>query len=45
MKRTSTQQPVIPQGYTGRNFNLWIRYVQREIDKVRGTSVAERILR
>lgn len=45
MKRTSTQRPVVPIGYTGQNFNLWIRYINREIDKLKGTDTARRILR
>lgn len=44
MKR-STQKTVIPTGYTGQNFNLWIRYINRQIDKIKGTNVAERIMR
>jgi hypothetical protein len=34
MKRTFTQQPVIPAGYTGRDFNNWQKYLHTQIDKV-----------
>jgi hypothetical protein len=26
MKKTFTQPPVIPIGYTGKDFNSWIKY-------------------
>lgn len=34
MRRTFTQQPVIPTGYTGRNFNSWQKYLQTQIEKI-----------
>jgi hypothetical protein len=34
MKRTFTQQPIIPSGYTGRNFNNWQKYLQKQIEKI-----------
>lgn len=34
MKRTFTHQPVIPAGYTGRDFNNWQKYLHTQIDKV-----------
>jgi len=34
MKRTATHPPVVPKGYTGRDFNNWQRYLQGEISLV-----------
>lgn len=34
MKRTFTSQPVVPKGYTGRDYNNWIKYLQKQIDKL-----------
>jgi len=34
MKRTFTQQPVVPQGYTGRDFNNWQKYLHAQLDKI-----------
>jgi hypothetical protein len=34
MKRTFTQQPVIPQGYTGRDFNNWQKYLHAQLDRI-----------
>lgn len=34
MKQTFTQQPIIPTGYTGRNFNNWQKYLQKQLDKI-----------
>lgn len=44
MKRTSTQQPVIPQGYTGdmRHFNQWQSYLLKQMDKIKGLRLTER---
>lgn len=44
MKPTFTQQPIIPTGYTGRNFNNWQLYLQKQIDKIKRTNVKERML-
>lgn len=33
MKRTFTQQPVIPEGYTGKNFNSWSKYIHKQLEK------------
>jgi hypothetical protein len=34
MKRTFTHQPIVPTGYTGRDFNSWQKYLQEQIDKM-----------
>lgn len=34
MKRTSTVQPVVPKGYTGRDYNNWQKYLQKQLDKL-----------
>ena len=44
MKRTYTTQPVIPQGYTGKNFNLWQKHLQKQLDKIKGTNVSEKMM-
>ena len=44
MKRTFTQQPIIPMGYTGQNFNSWQKYLQKQIDKIKKTNVNQRML-
>ena len=44
MKQTFTQQPIIPIGYTGRNFNNWQKYLQKQIDKIKKTNVNKRML-
>ncbi len=33
MKQTFTQQPIIPNGYTGRDFNNWQKYLQKQLEK------------
>lgn len=33
MKRTSTNQPVVPKGYTGSDYNTWMKYVSKQIAK------------
>jgi len=43
--KTSTQAPIIPQGYTGRNFNDWQLKIQEALDKIKGTDVAKRLKR
>lgn len=45
MKKTlSIQSTHYPIGWTGQpqKFNLWMRFVQRQIDKVKGTDLAGR---
>jgi hypothetical protein len=44
MKQTFTQQPIIPVGYTGRDFNNWQKYLQAQIDKIKRTNVTKRML-
>lgn len=34
MKRTFTTKPVIPSGYTGIDYNNWIKYIYKLIDKL-----------
>lgn len=34
MKRTFTSKPVIPAGYTGRDYNNWQNYLQKQLDKL-----------
>jgi hypothetical protein len=34
MKRTFTQQPIVPTGYTGRDFNNWQKYLHEQITKL-----------
>lgn len=38
--KTSTQNTVIPKGWTGDDFNKWQKYLQRQIDQIKNTSVA-----
>jgi hypothetical protein len=33
MKRTFTQQPIVPMGYTGRDYNDWQKYLQKQLEK------------
>lgn len=33
MKRTHTQRPVIPKGWTGKNFNNWAKYIHAQVSK------------
>lgn len=44
MKQVFTQQPVIPAGYTGRDFNRWQKYLQAQIDKIKRTNVAKKMM-
>jgi hypothetical protein len=44
MKRTFTQQPVIPAGYTGRDFNNWQKYLHTQIDKVAHPYIFKKLL-
>lgn len=41
-KHRSTQSTVTPIGYTGKSFNVWQRHIQRQIDKIKGTRLADR---
>jgi len=41
--KTSTQKPVIPNGWTGRNFNLWQKHIQKKLDKIKNTNVSEKL--
>lgn len=34
MKRTFTAKPIVPTGYTGRDYNNWQKYLQKQIDKL-----------
>ena len=34
MKRTFTHQPIVPMGYTGRDFNNWQKYLHKQIEKI-----------
>jgi len=34
MKRTFTHQPIVPHGYTGRDFNNWQKYLHEQLDKL-----------
>lgn len=34
MKNTSTIAPVIPIGYTGKDYNKWINYIYKQIAKI-----------
>jgi hypothetical protein len=45
MKRTFTQQPVTPKGYTGRDYNKWMAYVNQQVNKLTGTKPMERLTR
>lgn len=48
MKHRSTQPPVIPIGWQAKPkdpakaFNRWQRMIQREVDKIRNTNVADK---
>lgn len=48
MKHRSTQPPIIPNGWQrkpknpARAYNMWRRYIQREIDKINGTNLADK---
>ena len=33
-QQTLTQQPIIPPGYTGRDFNSWQKYLQKQLEKI-----------
>lgn len=37
MKRTFTVQPIVPKGYTGGDYNNWMKYVQKQINKLNQT--------
>lgn len=41
--RTSTHKPVIPNGYTGRDFNNWIKYLKSQIDNINKPSVSAKL--
>lgn len=43
MKQTSTNQPIVPIGYTGRNFNSWQKHIQKQIDVIKQTNVSQKI--
>lgn len=42
MKRTFTQQPTIPIGYTGRDFKSWQKYLQDQIDKIKNIKLGRK---
>lgn len=44
MKQVFTQQPVIPAGYTGRNFNAWQKHLQKQIDRIKKTNVSKKMM-
>ena len=44
MKRTFTSQPIVPTGYTGRDYNNWQKYLQKQIDKFNRPSMMKREL-
>lgn len=39
----STQKPIIPKGYTGRNFNAWQKHLQKQIDRIKNTNVSAKL--
>lgn len=41
--RTSTQKTVIPTGWTGRDFNSWQAYLQKQIDRIKNTNVSAKL--
>ena len=40
MKQKFTQQPTVPTGYTGRDFDSWQKYLQEQIEKIRKMKIA-----
>lgn len=43
MKRTFTNQPVVPAGYTGRDYNNWQKHLQKQIDKINGKRLVKEL--
>lgn len=41
--RASTQKTIIPAGYSGNDFNKWIKHLHKEIDKIRKTTLSTRL--
>jgi hypothetical protein len=43
-KYRAIKHTVVPIGYSGNNFNLWQRYIQRQLDKIRNTNASNKFL-
>lgn len=39
----STQKTVVPNGYTGKSFNTWQIHLQKQLDKIKKTSVSAKL--
>lgn len=45
MKQTYTKAPVIPRGYERLNYNLWMAYVTKTVNKITGTTPDQRLIK
>jgi len=41
-RKLNIQKTVTPPEWNGKNFNAWVRHIQRPIDKIYNTNVAVR---
>lgn len=45
MRKTSTQQPIVPPGWTGRDYNNWHKYLKSQLDRINGIDILNKKLK